>query len=207
MNCSRGLTTTNQCTNRSCFLSRFLSTACGQSFGTCEQSCSCPQPLTAPQATPLRSLQRTIPVPNFTSPPCRNIAGRAPTCSRFSVIIYRSVGRVSLQRRWAGLSRCGWARYTMNLLPHLLPQQEALSSVWGTVQKKMARFSWTQALLAISTVVSAQTSSAGTADGVVTSATATTASGYGTATISGSKTTYPPEFTVPASADIGPNLL
>ncbi|KAK6387917.1 hypothetical protein LTR65_008372 [Meristemomyces frigidus] len=70
----------------------------------------------------------------------------------------------------------------------------------------MARFPWAQALLALSSLVSAQSSSSQPADGLSATAGTPTAS-YATATINGTATVFSVAFTVPASSDVGPNVL
>lgn len=71
---------------------------------------------------------------------------------------------------------------------------------------KMARLPWFQAVLAFSTCVASQSSTSAPADGLTTGAGSQTAS-VATATLNGSPTTYSVAFTVPASADIGHNIL
>ncbi|KAK5714382.1 hypothetical protein LTR17_017163 [Elasticomyces elasticus] len=73
----------------------------------------------------------------------------------------------------------------------------------------MGRSTWATALLAVSSLVHAQSSSsANGADGLsVTSAPVTASPTVGTATVNGTATTYSVQFTVPASADVGPNVL
>ena len=75
------------------------------------------------------------------------------------------------------------------------------------MQEKMARFSWTQALLAVSTLVNAQSSSTSNAADGLTSTVGTPTATEATATIDGTATTYSVAFTVPAAADVGPNIL
>lgn len=73
----------------------------------------------------------------------------------------------------------------------------------------MARFNWRHALLALSTLVSqaaSQSSTSQNADGLTTAAGSQTIS-YATATIDGTPTRFSVAFTVPASADVGPNIL
>ncbi|KAK5121369.1 hypothetical protein LTR85_005535 [Meristemomyces frigidus] len=70
----------------------------------------------------------------------------------------------------------------------------------------MARFSWAQTLLAVSSLVCAQSTTSQPADGLSASAGTPTAS-YATATVNGTATVYSVAFTVPASADVGPNVL
>ena len=72
--------------------------------------------------------------------------------------------------------------------------------------EKMARFTWVQGLLTLCSLVSAQTSTSQAADGLSTAAGTPTAP-VGTATINGTATTYSVAFTVPAAADVGPNVL
>ncbi|KAK4551864.1 hypothetical protein LTR86_010860 [Recurvomyces mirabilis] len=74
----------------------------------------------------------------------------------------------------------------------------------------MVSLNWRQAVFALSSVVSAQSStSTNPADGLsITSGYSVTPSPtVGTATINGTATTYSVQFTVPAAADVGPNLL
>ncbi|KAK3075088.1 hypothetical protein LTR53_001914 [Teratosphaeriaceae sp. CCFEE 6253] len=73
----------------------------------------------------------------------------------------------------------------------------------------MSRSIWAAVYFVVSSVVSAQsTSSANGADGLsATSAQVTASPTVGTATINGTATTFSIAFTVPASADLGPNLL
>lgn len=66
-----------------------------------------------------------------------------------------------------------------------------------------------QALLAFSSLAAngaAQSSTSNPADGLTTAAGSKTQS-IGTATINGTPTTYSVAFTVPAEADVGPNIL
>lgn len=91
-------------------------------------------------------------------------------------------------------------QYTANL-PKLL---------WQVASNKMARLTWAHALLAIAPFVSAQSStSSNPADGLSTTggATITSTPTVGTATVNGTATTFSVAFTVPAAADIGPNVL
>lgn len=67
----------------------------------------------------------------------------------------------------------------------------------------MARFILAQALVALSSLVAAQSSSSQAADGLTTTGGTPTASSA-TATINGTTTIYSVAFTVPAAADIGP---
>jgi alpha-glucosidase len=74
----------------------------------------------------------------------------------------------------------------------------------------MARLNWGHLLVAASSLVNAQSSTSQSADGLTATygGSSTTASPtVGTATINGTATTYSVQFTVPASADVGPNLL
>ncbi|KAK5109944.1 hypothetical protein LTR62_006433 [Meristemomyces frigidus] len=74
----------------------------------------------------------------------------------------------------------------------------------------MAPFSFRQFILAATSLVSAQsTTSSSPADGLsVTSGYSVTSSPtVGTATVNGTATTYSVQFTVPASVDVGPNVL
>lgn len=74
----------------------------------------------------------------------------------------------------------------------------------------MARFNWAQVLLATTSLVYAtdSTTTSGQGDGLSASATATSTVGtVGTFTVSGSTGTYAIPATLPASVDIGPNLL
>lgn len=92
-------------------------------------------------------------------------------------------------------------------LPHLLPTvAEVLQYGLQAVVDRMARFSWAKALLAVSSVVSAQSTSSNPADGLTTTGGTPTAS-YATATVDGTASAYSVQFTVPAAADIGPNVL
>lgn len=70
----------------------------------------------------------------------------------------------------------------------------------------MMRSSLMQALLYASALVSAAPSSTISADGLTTAAGAKSSS-VGTVTINGTPTTYSVAFTVPAEADVGPNIL
>ena len=70
----------------------------------------------------------------------------------------------------------------------------------------MARFNWRYCLLAFSGLVAGQSSTSQPADGLTTAAGTATAT-VGTATINGTPTTYSVAFTVPAAADVGPNIL
>ena len=70
----------------------------------------------------------------------------------------------------------------------------------------MSRFSWKYALLTFSSLVSAQSSTSAPADGLTTGAGSKTIT-YATATVDGTPTRYSVAFTVPASVDVGPNLL
>ena len=85
--------------------------------------------------------------------------------------------------------------------------QEVLGN--GTRLREMARFNWTHALLALSSLVShaaSQSSTSQNADGLTTAAGSKTES-FATATIDGTPTRFSVAFTVPAEADIGPNIL
>ena len=84
--------------------------------------------------------------------------------------------------------------------------QERFEDVWQLCEDKMARFSWTYALLAFSSLASAQSSTSAPADGLTTAAGSKTES-FATATINGTPTRYSVAFTVPADADSGPNML
>ena len=84
--------------------------------------------------------------------------------------------------------------------------QERLGNAWDLLEDKMARFSWTYVLLAFSSLGSAQSSTSAPADGLTTAAGSQTVS-YATATIDGTPTRFSVAFTVPASADVGPNIL
>ncbi|KAK3713394.1 hypothetical protein LTR37_008586 [Vermiconidia calcicola] len=70
----------------------------------------------------------------------------------------------------------------------------------------MARISWTHALLAFFSLASCQSSNTVEADGLTAVAGSQTVS-YATATVNGTPTRYSVAFTVPASADEGPNIL
>ena len=84
--------------------------------------------------------------------------------------------------------------------------QQSLANVWQSSKDKMAKFSWTYALLAFTSLASAQSSTSGQADGLTTGAGSKTISSA-TATIDGTASVYSVAFTVPASADVGPNIL
>jgi alpha-glucosidase len=71
---------------------------------------------------------------------------------------------------------------------------------------EMARFNWRYCLLSFSSIVAGQSSTSQPADGLTTAAGSATAT-VGTATINGTPTTYSVAFTVPAAADVGPNIL
>jgi alpha-glucosidase len=94
------------------------------------------------------------------------------------------------------------------LLNHAFPQelQQSLEAVLKFVDNSMARLQWSYAILAFSSLVTGQSSTSGAADGLTTAGPTTTES-VGTATVNGTPTTYSVAFTVPAEADIGPNLL
>lgn len=95
------------------------------------------------------------------------------------------------------------------LLLRLLPPF-SLDTVWQQAQHDMARFSWTQALLAVSPLVyGQQDTTSNLADGLTTTAysSGSSTNSIATATVSGATSTYSIPFTVPASADIGPNIL
>lgn len=72
----------------------------------------------------------------------------------------------------------------------------------------MRHLAWTNALLGFAPLVFGQSSSSSSngADGLTTTGGSKTVS-YATATINGTPTRYSVAFTVPAEADIGPNLL
>ena len=84
--------------------------------------------------------------------------------------------------------------------------QERFEGVRSLCEDKMARFSWKYLFLAVSSLASAQSSTSNAPDGLTTDAGSQTAS-VATATLNGSPTTYSVAFTVPASADVGPNIL
>jgi alpha-glucosidase len=74
---------------------------------------------------------------------------------------------------------------------------------------EMARFNWKHVLFALSSLVSqgaSQSSTSQNADGLTTAAVSKTVS-YATATIDGTPTRFSVAFTVPAEADVGPNIL
>ena len=70
----------------------------------------------------------------------------------------------------------------------------------------MGRLSAVCALICLSSLVTGQSSTSNPADGLTNAAGSATAS-VGTATINGTPTTYSVAFTVPAAADVGPNIL
>ncbi|OQO11763.1 hypothetical protein B0A48_03490 [Cryoendolithus antarcticus] len=74
---------------------------------------------------------------------------------------------------------------------------------------KLASWRTAVVVLASTSLINGQTTAESTskADGLVSSQSSTNTGGTATATISGSQTTYSVAFTVPASADNGPNLL
>lgn len=80
---------------------------------------------------------------------------------------------------------------------------------WCNIEN-MARCRWRVGLLAVAALTPygavAQSSTSQPADGLTTAAGSRTES-IATATIDGTPTTYSVAFTVPASADIGPNIL
>lgn len=84
-----------------------------------------------------------------------------------------------------------------------------LDYAWQFAYDGMARFGWKQALLAISSSLAyAQDStSSNPADGLTTTAYGSSTGSIASATVSGATSTYSIPFTVPASADIGPNVL
>lgn len=84
-----------------------------------------------------------------------------------------------------------------------------LGSAWHFAYDGMARFGWKQALLAISSSLAyAQDSTTSNpADGLTTTAYGSSTGSIASATVSGATSTYSIPFTVPASADIGPNVL
>lgn len=92
----------------------------------------------------------------------------------------------------------------MSFVPPLARVQQVLGDVQQVCEEKMARMPWKYALLAFSSLASSQSS--GAADGVTITGGSRTQS-IATATLDGSPTTYSVAFTVPASADTGPNLL
>lgn len=74
---------------------------------------------------------------------------------------------------------------------------------------EMARFNWKTALVAVSSLVAqgaSQSSASNGADGLTTVAGSKTET-IATATVNGTPTTFSVAFTVPASADTGPNIL
>ena len=93
----------------------------------------------------------------------------------------------------------------MPLLSHLSQFQQSIGNLWQLCEDEMGHFTWTHALLAFSSLVSGQ-SSTSAADGLSTQGPTSTAS-YATATIDGTPTRFSVAFTVPAEADIGPNVL
>lgn len=90
--------------------------------------------------------------------------------------------------------------------------QEGPESAWQLCKHNMARLCWVSSLLALTAfsaftlLATAQSSTSAPADGLTTAAASKTIS-YATATIDGTPTRYSVAFTVPAEADIGPNLL
>jgi alpha-glucosidase len=94
------------------------------------------------------------------------------------------------------------------LLNYAFPQelQQSLEPVLKFFDNSMARLQWSYFILALSSLVTGQSSTSGAADGLTTAGPTTTES-IGTATVNGTPTTYSVAFTVPAEADIGPNLL
>lgn len=70
----------------------------------------------------------------------------------------------------------------------------------------MARYSWPQALLTVSSLAFAQETS-NAADGLATTAYGSSTGSVASATVSGATSLYSVAFTVPAAADIGPNIL
>lgn len=90
--------------------------------------------------------------------------------------------------------------------PHLHLVAEVIASASRRVLDNMARFSWAPALLALSSLVSAQSTTSQPADGLSASAGTPTAS-YATATVNGTASAFSVAFTVPASSDVGPNVL
>lgn len=86
---------------------------------------------------------------------------------------------------------------------------DSLDSVWTYARDSMARFTWRQAVLALSSLAFAQDTPSGlpAADGLTTTAYGTSTGSIASATVSGATSTFSIPFTVPAAADIGPNLL
>ncbi|KXS96637.1 hypothetical protein AC578_6907 [Pseudocercospora eumusae] len=88
-----------------------------------------------------------------------------------------------------------------------IPSQ-LLDSVWKYAQDRMVKYSWAQAVLALSSIACAQDSyPIPPADGLTTSAYGTSTRPVGTATVGGATSTYSVQFTMPAAVDVGPNLL
>ena len=86
---------------------------------------------------------------------------------------------------------------------------EKVQEVIQSSSTEMARMNWRQAVFAFSSLVafgSGQSSTSQPADGLTTAAGSKTDT-IATATINGTPTTYSVAFTVPASADVGPNQL
>ena len=85
---------------------------------------------------------------------------------------------------------------------------ELLESFRKYAQDRMVKYSWAQAVLALSSIACAQdSSSVPPADGLTTSAYGTSTGSVGTATVGGATSTYSVQFTIPAAVDVGPNLL
>ncbi|CAK1357391.1 Alpha-glucosidase [Cercospora beticola] len=97
------------------------------------------------------------------------------------------------------------------LLPPLLNQNFSLAvcefTHWQDIMSRV--LTWTQAALALSSLTLAQDSSASSPpiDGLTTAVFASSTGSIASATVSGATSTYSIPFTVPASADIGPNIL
>lgn len=90
-----------------------------------------------------------------------------------------------------------------------MPLLEHSQSIFHAMRDNMSLRKWAQAWLALSSLVSAQSSTSAqlTADGLTTGAAMSTTASIGTVTPNGSSTTYSVAYTVPASADVGPNIL
>jgi len=71
----------------------------------------------------------------------------------------------------------------------------------------MVGLNWTKALFALSTLAFAQNTTSHVGDGLDPTAYGTSTASITTATVSGSTSAYSVAFTMPASADIGPNIL
>ena len=83
--------------------------------------------------------------------------------------------------------------------------QQTIGNLWQLCEDKMRHTTLTHALL-FSSLAYGQSSSSPEADGLTATAGSASAT-VGTVTIDGTPTTFNVPFTVPASADVGPNLL